>query len=61
MVHHQFAFFADSFNTLNVWYTLDVLMLIGLAIALIFNYARKREEEAVDASRASQSAVGIWK
>ena len=40
------AFFADSFNTLNVWYTLDVLMLIGLAIALIFNYARKREEEA---------------
>ena len=40
------AFFADSFNTLNVWYTLDVLMLIGLAIALVFNYARKREEEA---------------
>ena len=39
------SFFADSFNTLNVWYTLDVLMLIGLAIALIFNYARKREEE----------------
>ena len=40
------SFFADSFNTLNVWYTLDVLMAIGLAIALIFNYARKREEEA---------------
>ena len=40
------TFFADSFDTLNVWYTLDVLMLIGLAIALIFNYARKREEEA---------------
>ena len=39
------SFFADSFNTLNVWYTLDVLMVIGLAIALIFNYARKREEE----------------
>ena len=40
------SFFTDSFNTLNVWYTLDVLMLIGLTIALIFNYARKREEEA---------------
>jgi len=40
------SFFTDSFNTLNVWYTLDVLMAIGLAIALIFNYARKREEEA---------------
>jgi len=40
------SFFTHSFNTLNVWYTLDVLMLIGLAIALIFNYARKREEEA---------------
>ena len=40
------SFFTDSFNTLNVWYTLDVLMVIGLAIALIFNYARKREEEA---------------
>ena len=39
------SFFADSFNTLNVWYTLDVLMVMGLAIALIFNYARKREEE----------------
>ena len=39
------SFFADSFNTLNVWYTLDVLMVMGLAIALIFNYTRKREEE----------------
>lgn len=38
------SFFADSFNTLNVWYTLDILMAIGLAAALLFNYDRKRRE-----------------
>ena len=38
------SFFVDSFNVLNVWYALDVLMLIGLALALIFNYDRKRKE-----------------
>ena len=29
---------------MTVWHVLDVLMVIGLALALIFNYARKREE-----------------
>ena len=37
-------FLADSFDVLSVWYVLDVLMLIGLALALIFNCASMREE-----------------
>lgn len=40
------TFFADSFNTLNVWYVLDALMAIGLAMALAFNYTRKRRDDA---------------
>ena len=37
-------FLAGSFDVLRVWHVLDVLMLIGLALALIFNYASMREE-----------------
>ena len=37
-------FLAGSFDVLGVWYVLDVLMLIGLALALIFNNASMREE-----------------
>ena len=33
---------------LDVWYVLDVLMVIGLALALVFNCMRKREEGARD-------------
>ena len=40
------SFFVDSFAVINVWYVLDILMVVGLAVALVFNYARKREEEA---------------
>ena len=40
------SFFVDSFAVINVWYVLDILMASGLAVALVFNYARKREEEA---------------
>ena len=40
------VFFADAFNTLNVWYVLDVLMAIALAVALLFNYDRKRRDDA---------------
>ena len=39
---------ADSIDVLNIWYVLDVLMLIGLVLALIFNYMRKREVETQD-------------
>ena len=37
-------FLAGSFDVLSVWYVPDALMLIGLALALIFNYASMREE-----------------
>ena len=40
------SFFVDSFAVINVWYVLDILMVAGLAIALVFNYSRKRDEEA---------------
>ena len=40
------SFFVDSFEVINVWFVLDILMVIGLAVALVFNYARKRGEEA---------------
>ena len=36
---------ADSIDVPNIWYVLDVLMLIGLVLALIFNYMRKQEIE----------------
>ncbi len=38
------SFFVDSFEVLNVWYVLDILMVIGLAVALLFNYGRKGKE-----------------
>ncbi len=31
-------------DVLNVWHVLDVLMLIALAIALVYNYSRKLDE-----------------
>ena len=40
------SFFVDSFEVINVWFVLDILMVVGLAVALVFNYSRKREEEA---------------
>ena len=42
------AFLLDSIDVPGIWYVLDVLMLVGLASALIFNYAHKREESESD-------------
>ena len=36
---------ADSIDVLSIWYVLDVLMLVGLVLALVFNYQRKVESE----------------
>lgn len=36
----------DTVDVPSIWYVLDVLMLIGLVLALIFNYQRKRDVEA---------------
>ena len=41
---------ADSIDVLSIWYVLDVLMFIGLVLALIFNYIRKSEVETRDQS-----------
>lgn len=41
-------FLVDSIDVQSVWYVLDVLMAIGLGLALIFNYAHKREESQSD-------------
>ena len=38
----------DSIDVVSVWQVLDVLMLVGLALALIFNYIHKRDVEAGD-------------
>ena len=37
--------FVDSFDVSDVWFVLDILMVTGLAVALVFNYDRKRRED----------------
>ncbi len=36
-------FLSESFDVITVWYVLDVLMVIGLGLALVFNFIRKHE------------------
>ena len=38
-------FITESFDVVSVWYVLDVLIAIALALALVFNFARKLEGE----------------
>ena len=45
-------FLDESFDVLSVWYVLDVLMVIGLVIALAFSYLQKREEDGGDSGGA---------
>ena len=45
-------FLADSFEVISVWRVLNILMVIGLALALMFNYLRKREEDTSDSGGA---------
>ena len=37
-----------DFDVLDVWYPLDILMVIGLALGLVFNYIAKRDADAGD-------------
>ena len=46
------TFLEDSIDVMQVWLVLDVLMLIALVPALIFNYARKREVDGEDSGGA---------
>ncbi len=39
------TFFVDSIEVSDVWFVLDILMVIGLAIALVYNYDRKRRDD----------------
>ena len=41
-------FLVNSIDVLSVWYVFDVLMAVGLGLALVFNYAHKREESESD-------------
>ena len=36
--------FVNSFNVSDVWFVLDILMVVGLAVAVMFNYDQKRRE-----------------
>ena len=36
---------SEDFDVLSVWYVLDVLMVIALGLALVFNFVRKLEAE----------------
>ena len=47
-------FISDSFDVLSVWYVLDVLMVIALGLALVFNFCRKLEAE-----RAAEGASAL--
>ncbi len=47
-------FISDSFDVLSVWYVLDVLMVIALGLALVFNFSRKLEAE-----RAAEGASAL--
>ena len=41
-----------DFDVVTTWYVLDVLMLIGLVLGLVFNYAAKRDSKGPAASEA---------
>lgn len=43
-------FLTDQVNVMGAWLVLDVLMLIGLAIGLLYNYGRKRAADGGDES-----------
>lgn len=39
---------SSDFDVLDVWYVLDVLMLIGLVLGLAYNFVNKREQKGGD-------------
>ena len=39
---------SSDFDVLDVWYVLDVLMLIGLVLGIIYNYANKQTVKGGD-------------
>ena len=47
------SLFVDSFSVTDVWYVLDILMVIGLAVGLAYNFDRKRRMD----SQAGDSGI----
>ena len=45
-------FLLDAISVSDVWYVLDILMLVGLALGMGFNYAYKRRESGREAGGA---------
>lgn len=43
------VFLVDAISVLAVWHVLDVLMLVGLALGMGFNYVHKRRIDGRDA------------
>ena len=46
--------FLDMLDPTNVWFVLDILMLIGLVVGLLFNLYRKR---AMDSERSQGDGI----
>ena len=47
----------ESFDALSVWRILNILMVVALGVALLFNYDRKRREGGRDGGRAGDSQI----
>lgn len=45
-------FYPDGFDSMIVWHVLDVMMFLGLGLALLFNYLYKRDSTVGDSSTA---------
>ncbi len=41
----------DAINVLAIWHVQDVLMLVGLALGMGFNYAHKQQADAMPETR----------
>ena len=46
------VFLVNTISVLAVWHVLDVLMLVGLALGMSFNYAHKQRVGGVDSGDA---------
>ena len=46
-----------DFDVVTAWYVLDVLMLIGLVVGLVFNFAAKRDAKGACRLRSGHSPI----
>ena len=50
------SLFLDSIDVSEVWFVLDILMVVGLAVAIAFNWDHKRRMDA----QSSGDGVSRW-